>query len=145
MSRASATAALGLICGIFATVGIGTVRASEVIQISRADCRYLVRHQPAPDVAYEPGVDAYGQPVVPADLDGGNSLDLPDTIVIDVTALLAGQFNIPEDSPVFKQEARIGIAEVRNGEVYFNGRPLGSAETRALTAACRDQTGAPDP
>ncbi len=80
--------------------------------------------------------------MVPADLDGGNSLDLPDTIVIDVTALLAGQFNIPADSPVFKQEARIGIAEVRGSDVYFNGRRLGSAETRALAAVCRAQTGA---
>ena len=121
------------------------MRASEIIHISRADCRYLVRHQPVPDVTYRPGKDAYGRPVVPADLDDGNSLDLPDTIVIDITALLAGQFNIPKDSPVFKQEARIGVAEVRGSDVYFNGHQLGSAETQALTAACRRQAEKSDP
>jgi len=134
-----------LICGLLVTVGGIPARASEIIHISRADCRYLVRHEPAPDVTYRPGKDAYGRPVVPADLDDGNSLDLPDTIVIDITALLAGQFNIPKDSPVFKQEARIGVAEVRGSDVYFNGHQLGSAETRALTAACRRQAEKSDP
>ncbi len=35
---------------------------------SREVCRQLVRHVPAADVAYKPGVDAKGKPIAPADL-----------------------------------------------------------------------------
>ena len=41
------------------------------VAITRADCARLVAHRPAPDVAYQPGVDVYGREVVPADLGGG--------------------------------------------------------------------------
>lgn len=40
-----------------------------VITISKPDCSRLVRHISAPDVAYQPGVDARGRPVVSADAD----------------------------------------------------------------------------
>lgn len=40
-----------------------------VITISKPDCSRLIQHVPAPDVAYKPGVDVRGRPVVPADAD----------------------------------------------------------------------------
>ncbi|CUW40443.1 protein of unknown function [Magnetospirillum sp. XM-1] len=40
-----------------------------VITISKPDCSRLVSHTPSADVAYKPGVDVRGRPVVPADAD----------------------------------------------------------------------------
>jgi hypothetical protein len=47
------------------------------IAVTPADCRLLERHQPAPDVAYRPGVDVRGRPVAPADLGGAPGFELP--------------------------------------------------------------------
>ncbi len=44
--------------------------AAEVV-VSARDCADLVRHRPAPGVAYRPGVDVHGRSVVGADLNGG--------------------------------------------------------------------------
>ncbi|WP_096704403.1 hypothetical protein [Magnetospirillum sp. 15-1] len=40
-----------------------------VITISRLDCSRVIQHTPAADVAYKPGVDVHGKPVVSADAD----------------------------------------------------------------------------
>lgn len=40
-----------------------------VITISKLDCSRVIQHTPAADVAYKPGVDVHGKPVVPADAD----------------------------------------------------------------------------
>jgi predicted nucleic acid-binding Zn-ribbon protein len=40
-----------------------------VITISKPDCSRLVRYVPSADVAYKPGVDVHGRPVVSADAD----------------------------------------------------------------------------
>jgi hypothetical protein len=45
--------------------------AQDVVVITKSDCQQLVRHVPAPDMAYQAGTDAYGRPVAPADLGGG--------------------------------------------------------------------------
>ncbi len=59
------------------------------VRITRQDCQRLVHHVPAADVAYRPGVDVHGKPVVAADLAGsGNSLGasmLPPVIEFPVT------------------------------------------------------------
>jgi hypothetical protein len=58
---------LAALLGAGATAGAadpGVIRAS----IDPRTCRLLEQHVPAPDVAYVPGVDASGHPVVPADL-----------------------------------------------------------------------------
>jgi len=44
--------------------------AAQTVVVDSAACRALTAHQPAPDVAYRPGVDATGRPVAPADLGG---------------------------------------------------------------------------
>lgn len=110
------------------------------IEITRADCDSLVKHVPAPDVAYQPGVDVNGDPVVPADLDGGYQVALPAVIRIPITVLLQERFGIPANSVLYKGEAEIGVAEVDlNGDrVTFNGQDLTSPEARALSAACQE-------
>ena len=39
----------------------------EKVQISKKDCRWLVRHQPSADVAFQPGVGVNGRRLKPAD------------------------------------------------------------------------------
>ena len=77
---------------ILALVG-GQAQAQQVLSplathvvISGQDCQRLVRHVPAPDVAYKPGVDVHGKPVAPADLPGSaGGYQLPDHIEFNYT------------------------------------------------------------
>lgn len=115
--------------------------AESVVIISRADCARLTVHQPAPDVAYQPGVDARGRPVAPADLPGSNPpIAMPDEIAIDITVEIQKRFGIPANSALYKPEARVGTIVVRpDGSATFNGQPLTSPESRALAALCQGQ------
>lgn len=47
---------------------IGLAQPLEIVVVGRTTCRALTAHQPAPDVAYQPGLDVHGKPVAPADL-----------------------------------------------------------------------------
>lgn len=47
------------------------------IVITKTDCSRLIRHVPAADVAYKPGVDAKGRAVAPADMPGSGADALP--------------------------------------------------------------------
>ncbi len=115
--------------------------AESVVIISRGDCARLAVHQPAPDVAYQPGVDARGRPVAPADLPGSNPpIAMPDEIAIDITVEIQKRFGIPANSAFFKPEARVGTIVVKpDGSATFNGQPLTSPESRALAALCQGQ------
>lgn len=53
------------------------------IVITKVDCSRLIRHTPSADVAYQPGVDARGRAVAPADVPGSGA-DAMGKIVPDV-------------------------------------------------------------
>jgi hypothetical protein len=112
---------------------------SAEIAISRKDCQRLVNHQPAPDVTYQPGVDVHGRPVVPADLGGGQQIQLPDVIYIPIEVLIQDKFGIPANSVLYDATALVGVVEVRGNQVYFEDQPLTDPEIVALEAACRDR------
>lgn len=111
-----------------------------VIKITRADCQQLVEHAPAPDVAYQPGVDVYGRPVAPADLDGGTPLALPEVIEIPIEVKLQDRFGFPANPSNYKGDAFIGWVEVnlQDGRATFNGQPLQSEEQAELTRRCQE-------
>ncbi|HVJ40360.1 MAG TPA: hypothetical protein VM639_02635 [Dongiaceae bacterium] len=115
--------------------------ASADIAISRRDCEYLTRYQPAPDVAYQPGVDVHGRPVAPADIGGGSQLKLPETIYIPIEVNIGRRYHIPANSPLWKATAEIGTVAVTGDQVTFNGQPLTSDDDAALAAMCRDKFG----
>lgn len=50
------------------------------IVITKVDCSRLIRHVPAADVAYQPGVDARGRAVAPADMPGSGANALPNLL-----------------------------------------------------------------
>jgi hypothetical protein len=114
--------------------------AGAEIAISRGDCQRLVRHEPAPDVAYQPGVDVHGRPVVPADLNGGSQIELPDVIYIPIEVLIQDKFGIPANSVLYDATALVGVVSVRGNQVYFEDKLLTDPEIAALEAACRDRS-----
>jgi len=119
----------------------GAAAEDAPLRVAAADCARLVRHVPAPDVAYRPGVDVYGRPVTPADLDAAN-VTIPETILILITVDLQERFGIPANSILFEGNAGIGVVAVDGDRVTFNGRELTDPETRALAAACQRIDGA---
>lgn len=96
-------------------------------------CRQLPRHIPDPGVAYTPGVDVGGKPVVPADLPGRGSRRLG--FEMPVTLDLAKQlgFDVPTNAP---GNTQVGKLTIENGKTLFNGRPLNSRNEAGLAAAC---------
>jgi hypothetical protein len=129
---------VGLIAVVLSVLA-WAVPASAEIAISRRDCERLVRHEPAPDVAYQPGVDVHGRPVVPADLGGGSQIELPDVIYIPIEVLLQDQYGIPANSALYDATALVGVVSVVGNEVYFEDQLLTDPEIAALEQACRDR------
>jgi hypothetical protein len=135
-----ALAAVLALSGVLVASDSPVARAADrAITLDRSSCELLVRHVPAPDVAYQPGVDVAGRPVVPADLDSGWTLQLPAEIPIYISQDLVERFGIGGDSPLFEADAFIGVATVDllDGRVTFNGRELAPTEEQALAAQCR--------
>lgn len=115
--------------------------AAAEIAVSRHDCQSLVRHQPAPDVAYQPGVDVHGNAVAPADLGGGQQIELPDVIYIPIEVLVQDKYGIPANSVLYNARAQVGVVEVRGNRVYYEDQELTDPETAALETVCRDRLG----
>ena len=109
------------------------------ITITRLDCTRIVRHVPAPDVAYRPGVDVRGRKVAPADLDGGLKVTPPEEFQIPITVDLQDRLGIPANPTLFEAEVKVGTVVYRNGKAWFNGQPLATEHTNALAKLCRER------
>jgi hypothetical protein len=125
----------------FALTGLcgGGLPAGADIAVSRQDCNRLAKYQQQPGVEYQPGVDAHGRPVAPADIGGGSNIQLPDTIVIPVEVLLRKYAFIPPGSPLRQSKAELGEITVTGDQVFYNGQPLTDQDEAALAAACQEQ------
>lgn len=119
-----------LVFAAFAVLAVDPVLAEG---IDPALCRQLPRHQPAPGVAYTPGVDVHGKPVVPADLPGRNTRRL--SFEMPVTLDLAKQlgFAVPSNAPGSMQ---VGKLTIEDGKVLFNGQPLSGRSEAELATVC---------
>jgi len=136
---------MGMILAIVIFAGESGRAAERTIAVARSDCELAVRYVPPPGVAYQPGVDVHGKPVAPADLDGNQRLQLPDTIAVVITDDLRKRFGLPDDSPLFDSTAFVGIVALRMSDhrLTFNGVELSDREADALAALCRDATKGP--
>ncbi len=136
--RPAAVALAGLLLTAFPAAAQG-----GYVTLSEADCAHLARHYPAGDVAYQPGRDVRGKPVVPADLGSGSGgqggLILPDAVIIPIEVDLFERYGIPADGTSFKGELFIGevVVDVASGQAIFNGQPLGSDAEAELAARCQ--------
>ncbi len=130
--------ALALSLSLLAVEGAAT---AETVRITVDDCAALTAHEPADDVAYQPGVDVNGKPVAPADLDAAGQLELPSDheYWLEIALPLRDAVRASDGSALDRvggSEIVVGVVTVRDGDAYFDGEPLGSQETHAVLEAC---------
>lgn len=111
------------------------------IVITKVDCSRLVRHTPAPDVAYQPGVDARGRTVAPADVPGSGADAIPGLLpeVLEIPLTIK-----PLDGKAYAThgtadaEATLGTVsyDIARNTFTFNGQPIGSEDQQELARAC---------
>lgn len=135
-STSKAVVALALVLAVSASWvdTIATAKAKETVVILSEDCRRLIRHVPAADVAYTPGVDVYGRKVAPADVNGGSRIELPTTF----TFVLEYQ-PLEDEEELDQTTLALGAVMVdENGEVFFNGRPINDDSEVELARLCAE-------
>lgn len=133
-----------LMIGLMVLVGAVDGRADETkagtaeVTVTPKDCRRLVAHRPANDVAYKPGVDAYGRPVTPADLPGTQVIKAPDKITFNITYDALGKLGLTDSPNLLSGEATVGVVsyDISSGRLEFNGAPLTDPEIAVLATAC---------
>ena len=119
------------------TVSPATADDSPVVTISKIDCGRLVKHQPAADVAYQPGIDVNGRPVAPADLGDGIQIAVPEVIRIPIEVDLFDRFGIPANPGLYEADAQVGVVIYQGGRAYFNGQPLQDEAMAELAERCQ--------
>lgn len=122
---------------LLAAPGIGW--ASETITVSSGACAAVAALTDAPGVAYQPGVDANGERVAPADLPGTTNDALARKLAatpVEITINLRRRFGIPANAALFRGRAEVGDVTVKDGRAYLDDVPLSPAEQSLLLAAC---------
>lgn len=84
-----------------------SVPEAPKVRITKKDCNRLVRYQASADVAYQPGVDVRGNPVMPADVGGGFTIPLPDVYEFAITKDLSAYLDGPEEQLAADKAAAI--------------------------------------
>lgn len=97
-------------------------------------CRALVQHTPDDDVAYKPGVDVDGDPVVGADLND-SAFDAPNEYSFDITVDVSEYQNMAQPDGI-EGQLRIGRITYENGRLLMDGKPLSNAEKEAIYYSC---------
>lgn len=124
----------------------GTANAAPTTAptIDTSFCQALVKHVPDADVAYQPGVDVHGKPVVPADLDSGYNIALPDEITIPLTVDLKSFLKLDETSlpasAMKRTDAWVGTLTLKGDRVFFDGKPLTNEQQNNLSVLCLKPT-----
>lgn len=134
-----ATSGLTFLIALGAGLAADAKPGTAEITVSPKDCRRLVAHVPAGDVAYKPGVDAYGRPVKPADLPGTQVITAPDKITFSITYDALKGLGLSGTSSLLSGEASVGEVsyDIASGRMEFNGQPLTDPEIAALATACK--------
>jgi hypothetical protein len=111
---------------------------AQTVTVTKGDCARLIAHVPSQDVTYQPGLDAYGRKVVPADLGGGIQIKAPTEFNIPITMDLQKALGLPVDPAKFQtQNFTVGTVKIKNGRAYFNDQPLQSEQAAKLSALCQ--------
>lgn len=99
--------------------------------VTKADCQKLVRYVPDGGAEYKPGVDAYGRPVVPADLNGGPVIKAPEVVTFNVQVNLRNFQRGPEADA----QAHSAAVTAANKAANAAGLALIAASTAESAAA----------
>ena len=122
--------------------------APPVVRITRQDCQRVVRHRPSADVAYQPGVDVRGNPVVAADTAGSFTIPLPDVFEFNITKDLSAYLGGADDQLAAQKAAAIAAERsvaATDAAVASAAKSLSGAQTNydnAAAAATAAQTAA---
>lgn len=113
----------------FAVFAAVAAHAGNIVIVEEVGaCRLVEIHRPAPDVAYQPGVDVHGRKVAPADLPGSAAVVLPKTIPVDLRIPLSAFLGA--ETPPFLDEAEVDAGrvsvDIRTGALFYNGQRLDS-------------------
>ncbi len=100
--------------------------------ISAAECRLVVRHVPAADVAFRPGVDVHGRPVAPAELHPPAEV-LPERLRLVLSVDVRRRLGLPA---WLEGDLPLGVITVADGTLLLNGRPIAPEAANGLAAAC---------
>ncbi|HSV29316.1 MAG TPA: hypothetical protein VLL76_07145 [Candidatus Omnitrophota bacterium] len=132
-----------------AALALPAVAAAEevTVSITAKDCARLLRHQPAADVAYQPGVGVKGRKVAPADLPGsGNTISvLPEVFEIPITISPVGWVERNAANKK-KATAETGLSDTYQGKVAAErqlttlGTEKTTLDTKAATLATEKAT-----
>jgi len=109
---------------------------AQELKIDKQTCRYLTQHHPAPDVAYQPGVDAHGNEVAPADL--YPSVTIGDSFTIPLTVELGEKYGLKKAKGT---QATVGVVTVDGNKAYLNGQPLGDEDEENIAVLCLEANG----
>jgi hypothetical protein len=110
---------------------------AQKLQISKQACNNAVRHVPAPNGAYKPGVDVYGRKIVPADIGGGSPIQIPKIIEFEVTRDLRSFLGGPQADAEAAAKAAEAASTVDSAVTSAN-----QAAADALAVAALDPTNA---
>jgi hypothetical protein len=121
----------------FLFVFIMIVVSAPALADKPPECQLLVMHKPADDVAYKPGVDVHGKPVVEADLTQPLDVSVKE-IEIPITIDIAQNLGLAVP-PGMETKATVGVVKMKaDGSATFNDKPLNLGPDQALIAVCEE-------
>ncbi|MBE7637582.1 hypothetical protein GUA87_12055 [Sneathiella sp. P13V-1] len=114
------------------------------IETTQKECQRIQKHVARNDVTYKPGVDVYGKPVTPADVNTTPTIQF-DEIVIDLSLPLQDLFsagNPPKDE-LKNAEVKVGTIryDLLKGKFFFNGQELADPALNAIAEECQKKYG----
>lgn len=114
---------LGVVAVPSAYAADKTDGVSPALAVGKIVCERHYIHKPDANVAYQPGVDAQGKEVVPADV-APSPVTVPDFMEVPLTVELgqAMKIDLPEG---FETKSTIGNLKLfRDGRVEYNGQDI---------------------
>lgn len=106
------------------------------VRVDSTACQSLIEYKEPAGVEYQPGVDAKGRYVPPADLNGTPEVKLPDSIDVPLTLDVLENSGITAPAGI-EGKLPLGKLTFKGNAVYLNGQRLGGRDTAALEQACR--------
>ena len=122
---------------VFLCASSAVAQEAPPVTVSAQDCQRIVKHTQRADVAYTPGVDVHGNPVVPSDVATDTPFKVPDIITMDLGFDFAGRYGVSGAGDVTSTTDMFTVTyDIGQGAMTVNGQPLSPADREAVAQAC---------